>query len=299
MHMLKKIRIITCLLLIITGVSQAQISELARLEYVGLPERAENTGTSFNRFRGAANYPIKLKEDTYFVIGADYSYIDFNVDQDLVGFNSDRLDRFQLLNINLGYTTKINKDWRIAVQIQPGFSTNATVKELSLRDNGLISGGLFFLNDKKKEKIPHQLILGISVSGTGGFPVLPFISYYRKFHPKWSYKVGVPKMNIQYHISTKNRLKFVVRLDGFRTNLQRDVFVEGESGPQKVDFLRQRLVLGGLRYEYKFTKNLEYYMNVSYVIDNSLEFRDRSRNTLLELPEDNIFYLKTGIRFKL
>jgi len=282
-----------------SGFVHAQISELARIEYVGLPERAEKTGTSFNRFRGSANYPIKLREDTYFVVGADFSYIDFNIDQDLVGFDANRLDRFQLLDINLGYTTKINKDWRIAVQIQPGFSTNGTVKELSIRDNGLISGGLFFLNDKKKEEIPRQLILGISVSANGGFPILPFISYYRKFHSNWSYKLGVPKMNIQYHISEKNRLKFIVRLDGFRTNLQRDVFVEGEDGPQKVNFLRQRLVLGGLRYEYKFTKNLEYYINGSYVIDNSIEFRGDSQNTILELPEENNFYLKTGIRFKL
>ncbi|MFC4635075.1 DUF6268 family outer membrane beta-barrel protein [Dokdonia ponticola] len=287
------------IIVFVSGFVHAQISELARVEYVGLPERAEETGTSFNRFRGSANYPIKLKEDTYFVIGADFSYIDFNIDQDLVGFDANRLDRFQLLDINFGYTTKINEDWRIAVQIQPGFSTNATVKELSLRDNGLISGGLFFLKDKKKEKTPRQLILGISISPNAGFPILPFISYYHKFHPNWSYKLGVPKMNIQYHLSEKNRLKFVVRLDGFRTNLQRDVFVEGENGPQKVDFLRQRLLLGGIRYEYKFTKNLEYYLNASYIIDNSLEFRDRSRNTIAELPEDNLFYLKTGVRFKL
>lgn len=293
--MLKQFKKNTLILLLLTGFAQAQLSDLARIEYVGLPQSSEG-GSAFDRYRLAINYPIKIKEDTYLFVGLDYSYISYSIDESLINFNSQEIDEFQLLDLNIGYTFKINDDWRFGGRIQPGFSSNLKARNLSFEDV-IISGDAVFIKDKKDNDIPYRLILGISVSGKGGFPFLPFISYYRKFHSKWSYNVGVPKMNLQYHASKKNRIKLVARLDGFRSNLQRGIAV-GESQEIASRF-RQQLVLGGLRYEYKFTDHIELYINGSYVISNTIELRDRSRNTLTELPEVNNFYIKSGIRFKL
>ena len=286
---------VTLLLLFFSSCICAQLSDLARLEYVGLPGNSDN-GSSFNRFRAAVNYPIKLKEDTYLFVGLDYSYIDYNVDEDFVSFDPDEISDFQLLDLNIGYTFKMNEDWRFGARVQPGFSSNLKARNLSFED-AIISGDVVFIKDKKDNDIPYRLILGVSVSGKGGFPILPFISYYRKFHPKWSYNVGVPKMNLQYHLSEKQRLKLVARLDGFRSNLQRGV--ELGDNQETASRFRQQLVVGGLRYEYKFTNHLEYYINSSYIFSNTVELRDRSSNTLAEIPEDNDLYIKTGIRFKL
>jgi len=286
---------VTLLLLFFSSCMCAQLSDLARLEYVGLPGDSNN-GSSFNRFRAAVNYPIKLKEDTYLFVGLDYSYIDYNVDEDIVSFDPDEISDFQLLDLNIGYTFKMNEDWRFGARVQPGFSSNLKARNLSFED-AIISGDVVFIKDKKDNDIPYRLILGVSVSGKGGFPILPFISYYRKFHPKWSYNVGVPKMNLQYHLSEKQRLKLVARLDGFRSNLQRGV--ELGNNQETASRFRQQLVVGGLRYEYKFTNHLEYYINSSYILSNTVELRDRSSNTLAEIPEDNDLYIKTGIRFKL
>ncbi len=285
----------TLVLLFLSGCIYAQLSDLARLEYVGLPEGNTN-GSAFNRFRALVNYPIKLKEDTYLFVGLDYSYIDYNVDESLVSFDPREINAFQLIDLNIGYTFKINEDWRFGARVQPGFSSNLKARNLSFED-AIISGDAVFIKDKKDNDIPYRLIVGVSVSGKGGFPILPFISYYRKFHPKWSYNVGVPKINLQYHVSPKQRLKLVARLDGFRANLQRGIEV-GENQEIASRF-RQQLVVGGVRYEYKFTDHIEYYINGSYILSNSVELRDRSRNTLAEIPEDNNFYIKTGIRFKL
>jgi len=277
----------------------AQLSDLARLEYVGLPESSEG-GTSFSRYRALLNYPIKLKkEGSYLIIGADYSYINFDVDQDLISFNPEELSEFNQLVFTAGYTFKVNEDWRFGVQLQPGFSTNLSIGDITF-DEAVISGNAVFIKDKKESdnvKKPYRLILGISVSGSGGFPILPFISYYRKFHPNWSYNLGVPKTQLQYHLSERNRLKFVVRIDGFRSSLQNGIIAE--PGGDMAERIRQRLVLGGLRYEFKFTDNLEFYFNGSYIIDNSVELRDRSRNTIFDFEEDSSFYIKTGIRFKI
>lgn len=281
--------------LLISSFTYAQLSDLARIEYVGLPEGGGD-GSSFNRYRALVNFPIALKEDTYLIIGLDYSYIDYTIDESLVSFDPREIDEFQLLDLNIGYTFKLNEDWRFGARIQPGFSSNLKARNLSFED-AILSGDAVFIKDKKDNDIPYRLILGVSVSGKGGFPILPFISYYRKFHPKWSYNVGVPKINLQYHASEKHRFKLVARLDGFRANLQRGVEV-GENQDIARRF-RQQLVVGGLRYEYKFTDHIEYYINGSYILSNSVELRDRSRNTLAEISEDNNLYIKTGIRFKL
>lgn len=287
---------ITFILLVLSGFANAQLSDLARIEYVGLPEGSGN-GSSFNRFRALVNYPIKLaKEGAYLVVGLDYSYIGYDLDETLVNFNPAEVDEFQLLDLNIGYTFKVNEDWRFGTRIQPGFSSNLKARNLSFEDV-IISGDAVFIKDKKDNDIPYQLILGISVSGKGGFPLLPFISYYRKFHANWSYNVGVPKMNLQYHASEKHRIKLVARLDGFRANLQRGIAV-GEDQEIASRF-RQQLVVGGLRYEYKFTDHIEFYINSSYILSNSIELRDRSRNTLSEISEGNNAYIKTGIRFKI
>lgn len=280
-------------------VSLGQLSDLARIEYVALPQ-SPNGGASLSRFRTLVNYPIQLKkEGSFIVVGADYRHISFSVDDTLIPFNPDELKTVKQLSFTFGYTYKINEDWRFGAQIQPGYSTNLKVGDITF-DDAIISGNIVFIKDKKKSKTvkkPHRLIVGLAISGNGGFPVLPFISYFRKFHPKWSYNFGVPKTQLQYYISERNRLKLIAKIDGFTTRLQND-FDTG-SGAKLAERFRQRLLLGGLRYEFKFTKYIEFYVNGSYIIDNSLELRDDERETLFEFEEDSSLYFQTGVRFKL
>ncbi len=279
--------------------SYGQLSDLARLEYVGLPESSDG-GTSFSRYRALLNYPIKLKkEGSFLLIGADYSFVTFDADESLINFDPDPLSQFNQLTFNVGYTFKINDTWRFGAQIEPGFSTNLSIGGITF-DEAVISGNAVFIKDKKESetvKKSYRLILGVAISGSGGFPILPFISYYRKFHPKWSYNLGIPKTQLQYHISERNRLKLVFRIDGFRSSLQNPIVAE--TGGESAERIRQRLLLGGLRYEYKLTDNLELYFNGSFILDNTVELRDRSRNTVFEFEEDSSFYIKTGIRFKI
>ena len=102
---------------------------------------------------------------------------------------------------------------------------------------------------------------------------------------------------MQYHFSDRHRFKLVVRLDGFSSNLQNNIITE--PGTEGAERFRQRLLVGGGRYEYKLSKHIEFYFNGSYIIDNSIELRDESRNTVFEFQEDSRFYIKTGLRFKI
>ena len=274
--------------------TQAQISDLARIEYVGIPGSGE--GVTYDRYRAMVNYPIEVKKDTYFLVGLDYSYINLEIEEALVPFDPEPLNRFQLLDLNVGYTYKMKNDWRFAARLAPGFSSNLTASKLSFEDVAF-SADVVFIKNKKKVELPQkptQLILGVSVSNNRGFPILPFISYYKKFHPKWSYNLGVPKSNIQWHMHQNHRLKAVVRLDGFSGNLQNG-FAVNES---IADRFRIRLLVGGLRYEYKCTKNLEFYINGSYIIDSNVVLQEGTQNSLLEITDRGTAYVKTGVRFK-
>ena len=53
---------------------QAQLSDLARVDYTYIPNAKSNI--EYQRFRALFNYPIPLKgEDTYLFLGLDYSTI--------------------------------------------------------------------------------------------------------------------------------------------------------------------------------------------------------------------------------
>ena len=275
----------------------AQLNDLARIDYTIIP--AGNSAIEYSRVRGLFNYPIKLKkEGTYLLLGLDYSHIDLKMEDNL-SFDKTDIDGFQLLDLNIGYTTPLKNDWRLGVKLKPGFSSNLTANDLSLEDV-ILSGDVVFIKDMTKDENvakPWRLILGASYNGNRGFPFpLPFISYYRKFNPNWSFNVGVPKSNLQYHISDKHRLKLYAELDGVTSNLQRGVLVDGNEVAESINM---SLILGGLQYEYHFTDHLQFYARTSYIFSNSVNLRDGSKNNVKSLDNSNSSYLRTGIRLKI
>ena len=58
-------------LLFITHLANAQLSDLVRLEYSFIPK--SNSEDQYTRLRALLNYPIQLKNDAYFIIGAEYN----------------------------------------------------------------------------------------------------------------------------------------------------------------------------------------------------------------------------------
>tara|TARA_R110002049_G_scaffold32738_1_gene108519 strand:- start:1847 stop:2734 length:888 start_codon:yes stop_codon:yes gene_type:complete len=275
----------------------AQLNDLARIDFTILP--AGNSDIEYNRIRALFNYPIKLKkEDTYLFLGLDYSHINLIMD-DNPPFDKTEIEGFQLLDLNIGYTTPLKNGWRLGARLTPGFSSNLTANDLSLEDI-VLSGDVVFIKDKTKDETvtkPWRLMLGVSYSGNRGFPFpLPFISYYKKFNPLWSYNIGVPKSNLQYHISSVHRLKLYAELDGVTSNLQRGVVIDNTEVAESINM---SLILGGLQYEYHFTKHLQFYARTSYIFSNTVNLRDGSKNNIKSLDNSNSLYLRTGVRFKI
>lgn len=287
----------TSILLFSSLLASAQLSDLARIDYTILPK--VNSNSQYSRIRALFNYPVKLKkEGAYFILGLDYTNINLFLEESPF-LNENEINEFQILDLNIGYTFRMKNDWRFGIRISPGVSSNLTAKNLSLNDV-VLSGEIVFLKDKRDDKNiakPYMLLLGVSYSGNRGFPFpLPFVSYFRKFHPKWSYAIGVPKTNLQYYFSETNQLKLYAQLDGFTTNIQQGFLTDSSD---IAETLNMSLIITGLQYEYYFTDHLQLYLRAAYIIDQSVKVRDGKKNNLISIDSDNALYLRTGIRFKI
>jgi len=291
-----RIRFLLFFLFSISFFSQAQLSDLARVDFTFIPNKGSDV--EYTRSRFLINYPIKLKkEGEYVLLGIDYSNVHLRFKSDELPFERSLLNDFKLLDFTIGYTKPLNNGWRLGVRFQPGISTNLTAKNLNSNDL-VFSGDVVFIkkfeNDFDK---PSRLIVGLSYSQNRGyvFP-LPFISYYKKFRPDWSYNLGIPKTNLQYHLSDKHRFKLFGQLDGFTSNIQNGALV---NGTDTAEIINMFLINGGLQYEYHFTNHLQLDLRAAYNFSLNNKLKDGSNNTLFTIDNDSRSYFRAVLRFKI
>ncbi|WP_339724521.1 DUF6268 family outer membrane beta-barrel protein [Maribacter stanieri] len=291
-----RIRFLLFFLFSISFFSQAQLSDLARLDFTFIPNKGSDV--EYTRSRFLINYPIKLKKQgEYVLLGIDYSNVHLRFKSDELPFERSLLNDFKLLDFTIGYTKPLNNGWRLGVRFQPGISTNLTAKNLNSNDL-VFSGDVVFIkkfeNDFDK---PSRLIVGLSYSQNRGyvFP-LPFISYYKKFRPDWSYNLGIPKTNLQYHLSDKHRFKLFGQLDGFTSNIQNGALV---NGTDTAEIINMSLINGGLQYEYHFTNHLQLDLRAAYNFSLNNKLKDGSNNTLFTIDNDSRSYFRAVLRFKI
>lgn len=289
-----------CFFLLLAGVtefSQAQSTDLARIEYTYFPQ--SDSDNSFRRFRTFVNFPIKLSENGYLVPGLDYENINFKFEDAAPFGKFGNLDRYQSFTATLGYTNKMSESWRYAVLGGLMLASNFELGKI-VKDDLLYTGAVLFIKDGGEEgvRVPWRLILGLHYSTTSGFPFpLPIINYYREFHPNWSYTVGVPKTNLKYSINKKNEIQAFVTLDGFFANIQENRQVENSNA--LAENISMTIVLAGLGYEFNFTDHLVYYLYAGHTVRNDIRIRDDNRDDVYDINRVNTFYGRTGLKFKI
>ncbi len=293
----KSLRLLFLLSLICFFRGNGQLSDLARVDYTIIPDNNADD-VEFSRFRALFNYPVRLKkEGEFLLLGLDYSNVNLRLRDESLPFDRESLSDFKIFDINIGFTKPIKNDWRLGIQLKPGFSTNLAANQLRF-DDVVLSGTIVFIKEKKFDGFKKiRWIVGATYSENRGFPFpLPFISYYKKFHPNWSFNLGIPKSNLQYHLSSKHRFKLDVSLDGFTSNIQDGVLLEtGDTA----EIINMSTILGGLQYEFHFAKHLEFFARSSYIFSNATRLRDNDRDNIFSIDNESRFYIRTGIRFKI
>ncbi|GHA28361.1 hypothetical protein GCM10007103_07450 [Salinimicrobium marinum] len=86
-------------------------------------------------------------------------------------------------------------------------------------------------------------------------------------------------------------------LDGFYANIQEDrVFSNSNKVAENISMT---IVLGGVGYEYNFTKHLVYYLYAGYTLMNDIRLRNDDKDDVLEVNKVNTFYARSGLKFKI
>jgi len=274
--------------------THAQLTDLARLEYSFIP--SSNSEDQYTRLRALLNYPIKIKDKNYLVIGAEYNRILLNLNEEYP-FDNEDLSALNIIDFNLGYTFKTSEYWRIGLKINPRIAS--TLNSTVTMDDVFLNGGIFAINDRTNDdtaKKPYRLVLGLTYNTTVGIPFpLPFINYYRRLNKKWSFSAGVPKSNLKYYFNEESILQIFASLDGYFANLQQPIIIDG----QQANNISLSVAVGGLGYEYCFTDNLVAYLYSGYTFRLNNILRNEDRDNIFQLNQRNAFYLRTGIKFKI
>ena len=273
---------------------EAQLTDLARLEYSFIP--SSKSDDQYTRLRAILNYPIKLKEKDYLIVGVEYNRIILNLEEDYP-FNPRDLNRLHIIDLNFGYTFKCKNDWRLGVNLNPRIASTLTNSLTS--DDLFLNGGVFAIKDRTSASDidrPYRLVLGLTYNTTAGLPYpLPFISYFRQVNEKWSFNVGVPKSNLKYTFNQRSNLQAFASLDGYFANIQEPMLV----GDKLVDNISLSVAVGGLGYEYCFTKHIVAYSYIGYTFRLNNVLRNGDRDEVFKLDDLNAFYLRTGLKFKI
>lgn len=271
----------------------AQLTDLARLEYSFIP--SSKSEDQYTRLRALFNYPIKIKNDIYLIVGAEYNRILLNLRENYP-FDRSTLSALNIIDLNIGYTFRTSEYWRIGLKINPRIAS--TLNSTITKDDVFLNGGVFLIHDRTKADIkrPYRLVFGVTYNTTAGIPFpLPFINYFRRVNQNWSFSAGIPKSNLKYYFTDLSTLQLFAGIDGYFANLQEPFMVNG----QEVNNISLSVIVGGLGYEYGFTDHLFGYIYSGYTFRLNNILRNSERDEIFKINQRNAFYLRTGIKFKI
>ncbi|RZT00228.1 hypothetical protein [Aquimarina brevivitae] len=277
-----------------------QSTDLARLEYTNIP--LQGSDNQFSRFRISGNIPFKLNDKgSYLVIETQYRYHSLQVKDPVPFIDPQGLDALQTYGLALGYTFKINQNWRFGAKFGTRMSSNFEASGIEA-DDFRYTGSFYFIRTSDKSLLPlkSRLIVGVQYSNPASirFP-LPILNYYRRFKPRWSFALGTPKSNIKYFFNEKNTLQLFVSLDQFYANLQNDRIITQNGLTQIAENISLITVVNALGYEHYFTEHLLYYAYAGYTLLNEIRLRDKDQEDVYILNDQNTFYFRSGIKIKI
>ncbi|WP_243744218.1 DUF6268 family outer membrane beta-barrel protein [Zeaxanthinibacter enoshimensis] len=246
------------------------------------------------RYRFLVNVPFKVTEDQYLVTGAEYNQVVVGSDRELP-FDEKQIEKLHVIDLNLGYIFKWNEDWRFVAILSPRLASNL-VGGIQGRDLKMNATATFWKEKKDAEK-PYRLVLGLSYNATTGLPFpLPLVSYYRRFHPDWSFALGVPKSQLKYHLDKRHTLETALFLDGYFVNIQDDLIFDDNSRAASISL---SALVAALGYQYNIDKHISLFAMAGYTVTQDGVLRDDRRKNVYVLNDQGNIYFRTGFKVSL
>jgi long-subunit fatty acid transport protein len=267
----------------------AQSPDIFRLEYMLMPKNKADAELS--RIKLVANVPLKVKESDNIILGAEYNYLSQEFG-DNSSFGMQGIKNLHVVDLNLAYVYKYNEDWRFIGVATPRLSSTLT--------NNLVQGDVSInvtvgaFKDKQNIDKPMRLVLGIAYNSTVALRIpLPIVYYEKKFHPKWTYVVGVPKTGFKYHLKKNKMIQTEIILDGYFVNLQNNIILPNMGFASSISSSAALITIG---YQHNITKNMSFYGYAGHTLFQDGVLRDKDRNDIFTLNDEPSLYFRTGFR---
>ena len=267
----------------------AQSPDIFRLEYMIMPKNKAEAELS--RYKLVANIPLKVRKSDNVIIGAEYNYLAYKIGSSAF-FDTEGLKNLHVVDLNLAYVYKHDEDWRFIGVLTPRLSSTLS----NSLENGDVSVNVTVgaFKDKQDIEKPMRLVLGIAYNSTIALRVpLPIIYYEKKFHPKWTYVVGVPKMGLKHHLKKDHMIQTEFILDGYFVNLQNNIILPNTGFASSISSSAALVTIG---YQYNISKNMSFYGYAGHTIFQDGVLRDKDRNDIFTLNDKPSLYFRTGFR---
>lgn len=271
----------------------AQTPDVFRVEYMLMPRN--DSGAELSRIKLVANIPFKVKDSSNFIIGGEYNRLAYDLQREDITINGAGLNYFHIVDLNLAYVHRYNQDWRFVGVLTPRLASTLT----NPLENGdfSVNATIGAFKDKQNIDKPIRLVLGIAYNSTVALRIpLPIVYYEKRFHPNWTYVVGVPKTGMKYHFKEKNIIQTEFILDGYFVNLQNSTVLPDAGFASSISSSAALVTLG---YSYNITKVMSIYGFVGHTIFQVGVLRDEDRNDIFTLNDDPSLYIRTGFRIGL
>ena len=266
-----------------------QSPDIFRLEYMVMPKNKAEAELS--RYKIVANVPFKVREVDNLIIGTEYNYLSYKIG-DNPPLNNEELKSLHIVDLNMAYVYKHNESWRYIGVLTPRLSS--TLKN-SLENGDMsvnVTVGAF--KDRQDIEKPMRLVLGIAYNSTVALRIpLPIIYYEKRFHPKWTYVVGVPKTGMKFHLSKTQMIQTEFILDGYFVNLQNNIILPNTGFAASISSSAALFTIG---YQYNISKNMSFYGYAGHTLFQDGVLRDQDRNDIFTLNDEPSFYFRTGFR---
>lgn len=286
-------RLVTILFCIPFSILLAQTPDVFRAEYMVLPRN--DSGARLARIKLVANVPIKLTDSSLLVLGSEYNRLAYDLERTDVSINQQGLNYFHIVDMNLGFVRTYSKDWRLIGVLTPRLASTLT----NPLENGdfSVNATIGAFRDRPYLDKPTRLVLGIAYNSAVALRVpLPVVYFEKRFHPSWSYIVGVPKTGLKHHFDEKHMLQTEFILDGYFVNLQNNTALPDATFASSISSSAAVVTLG---YSYNITKEMSFYGFFGHTIFQLGVLRDEDRNDIFTLNDDPSFYIRTGFRIGL
>lgn len=270
--------------------ARAQSTDIFRVEYLNIPEN--DAGIKTQRYKALFNLPIKLDDKgDHLILGMEYNRFDMGYDREF-SFDGHDLDRFHILDLNLGLIFPWNANWNLVTILTPRLASNFI--HGAERGDFFMNASAAFWKESPAGPRPFRIILGLTYNSTTGLPVpLPLLSYYRKFHPDWSFSLGVPRSDLRYWLGKKHVLELALFLDGYFINLQNGVpMSDGRSATR----ISMTTLLGTLGYQYRVSDTMSLFVMGGRTFVQEGKLRNDERGEVFLLNDKANFYIRTGFK---